>query len=171
MSKQSNKRQLLHAVGIPDVFDPAKPNFKLFSSPFYLIAHADFMFHEELDRVLIKRGILRSTYRILTVLKEAGSISIKDLSEHALLKYSTVSRAIVRMRRKGWVTTSSKVADNRVTEVHLTKKGMSEAESAMQLGSRQLHSAAAELREEELTDFVSTLQKIIRNLSKLPLER
>ncbi|MDZ4729259.1 MAG: helix-turn-helix domain-containing protein [Xanthomonadales bacterium] len=88
---------------LPKHLDPSKADFDLFISPFYLIAHADFKFHEDLDKAISKFGLDRACYRLLTVLMRRSPISIKDLSSLALLKRSTVSRALERMRREGWV--------------------------------------------------------------------
>lgn len=155
---------------LPRHLDPAKADFDLFSSLFYLIAHADFKFHEDLDKAIAKYGLDRATYRLLTVLMRRSPISIKDLSELALLKRSTASRALERMRREGWVDGSPNRADNRITDVYLTTSGRELAEQVMQLGSRQLKRAVDGLSEKQLMELVTLLQTLVRNLSKLPIE-
>lgn len=155
---------------LPKHLDPAKADFDLFSSPFYLIAHADFKFHEDLDKAIAKYGLDRATYRLLTVLMRRSPISIKDLAELALLKRSTASRALERMRREGWVKDSPNAIDNRITDVYLTTAGRQLAGKVMQLGSRQLKRAVDGLTEKQMTDLVSLLQTLVRNLSKLPIE-
>jgi hypothetical protein len=47
---------------LPTHFDPALPEFDLFQSPFYLIAHADFKFHEDLDKAIQKFGVGRAKF-------------------------------------------------------------------------------------------------------------
>jgi DNA-binding MarR family transcriptional regulator len=155
---------------LPQHLDPARADFDLFISPFYLIAHADFKFHEDLDKAIAKYGLDRATYRLLTVLMRRSPISIKDLSELALLKRSTASRALERMRREGWVEDGLNQADNRITDVYLTTAGRHLAEQVMQLGSRQLKRAVDSLSEEQMLELVSLLQRLVRNLSKLPIE-
>ena len=54
-------------MSIPRNMNPAEPDFDLFSSPFYLIAHVDFKYHEDLDRVMQKYEVDRTTYRLLSV--------------------------------------------------------------------------------------------------------
>jgi hypothetical protein len=49
---------------LPQHLDPARADFDLFISPFYLIAHADFKFHEDLDKAIAKYGLDRATYRL-----------------------------------------------------------------------------------------------------------
>ena len=66
-------------------FDPASPKFDLFRSPFYLIAHADFKFHEDLDKAIQKFGVDRTTYRLLTSLRRRNPLKHQGtvVSHHA----------------------------------------------------------------------------------------
>jgi len=155
---------------LPKHLDPAKVDFDLFSSPFYLIAHADFKFHEDLDKAISKYGLDRATYRLLTVLMRRSPISIKDLAELALLKRSTASRALERMRRDGWVEDGANQVDSRITDVHLTSAGRELSEQVMRLGSRQLKRAVEGLSDKQMTQLVNLLQTLVQNLSKLPIE-
>lgn len=155
---------------LPHHLDPAKTDFDLFISPFYLIAHADFKYHEDLDKAIAKYGLDRATYRLLTVLMRRSPVNIRDLSELALLKRSTASRALGRMRREDWVINSLNENDNRITDVYLTSAGRAVAEKTMRLGSRQLKRAVEGLGEEQLKELIATLQHLVRNLSKLPIE-
>lgn len=155
---------------LPKHLDPAKADFDLFISPFYLIAHADFKYHEDLDVAISKYGLDRATYRLLTVLMRRSPISIKDLATLALLKRSTASRALERMRREGWIKDNLNQTDNRITDVYLTTAGRDLAEKVMRLGSRQLKRAVDGLDESQLANLVALLQSLVRNLSKLPIE-
>ena len=155
---------------LPDKNDPAKADFDLFSSPFYLIAHADFKYHEDLDQAILKYDLDRATYRILTVLMQRSPINIKDLAKLSLLKRSTVSRALVRMSREGWVETSLNLDDNRITDVYLTEAGKTRSAEVMKLGSRQLQRAVDGLGAGDLDELTRILKRIIGNLSKLPIE-
>lgn len=155
---------------VPRSMDPADPSFNLFRSPFYLIAHADFKYHEDLDKVMSKVGVDRTTYRLLTVLMQVGPANIKDVCEHALLKRSTGGRAIERMRGKGWVKTNLNEIDHRVTNVDLTAIGKKMAHGLREVTSRQLHRAMSGLSTSELRQFDDMLVRIIGNLSRLPIE-
>lgn len=150
--------------------DPAKPTFDLFVSPFYLIAHVDFKYHEDLDKAIAKYGLDRATYRLLTVLVQTSPINIKDLAARALIKRSTVSRALLRMAKEGLVETKLSPDDQRNTDVYLTSVGKARAEKVMQLGSRQLARATDGLSKEQLEQYIATTQHMINNLNKLPIE-
>ncbi len=155
---------------VPKHLNPASPEFDLFQSLFYLIAHADFKFHEDLDKALEKFGVDRTTYRILTVMMRTSPINIKELSSLTMLKRSTTSRALDRMRREGWVNQRLNENDNRNTNVSLSPTGRELAEKAMHLGSRQLHRAVKGLNEEQLEVMVGLLKYLVFNLSRLPIE-
>lgn len=154
----------------PGHFDPADPEFDLFSSPFYLIAHADHTYHEDLDKAVAKHGVDRTRYRILTILMRTSSINIRDLSSLGMMKRSTVSRALERMRKEDWVTLNLDENDNRHTNVELTKTGRELAEKVMLLGSRQWQRAVEGLDQRQLEQLVSLLKHLVGNLSKLPIE-
>jgi len=155
---------------LPNHFDPASTEFDLFQSPLYLIAHADFMFHEDLDKAIQKFGVDRTTYRLLTILRPRSPINIKELSHLTMLKRSTTSRALERMRKKGWVNQSLNEIDNRITDVSLSDAGLELATKVMRLGSRQLQRAVKGLNEAQLEELVGLLKKLVFNLNKLPIE-
>jgi DNA-binding MarR family transcriptional regulator len=154
----------------PGHFDPADPAFDLFSSPFYLIAHADHTYHDGLDKAIAKHGVDRTRYRILTIMMRTSRINIRDLSRLGMLKRSTASRALERMRQEQWVTLTLDENDNRHTNVELTKAGRELAKKVMLLGSRQWQRSVEGLDQEQLEQLVSLLQHLVGNLSKLPIE-
>ncbi len=155
---------------LPEDLNPAEQAFVLFSSPFYLMAHADFKYHEDLDKAVGKFGLDRTVYRILTVLKQGNPINIKELSHYSLIKRSTVSRAVTRMRNEGWVETSVNSDDSRTVDVTLTEKGSDLIDRVTLLASRQLARALDGLRETEIRQFIRVMQTIVSNLSRLPIE-
>jgi len=157
-------------MNLPRHMDPARREFNLFASPFYLMAHADHRYHEDLDKVISKLGLSRTAYRLMTVLLNRSPLNIGELSSLALVKRSTVSRALVGMRDNGWIGTRPNAADNRLIEVELTDAGRDLVRRVMKSSSKQLERATAGLSEEQITQLVRTLQVIIANLSRLPIE-
>ena len=157
-------------MGLPRSMEPSDPNFNLFRSLFYLVAHADFKYHEDLDKVMAKEGVDRTTYRLLGVLLQEGPASIKDVCEHALLKRSTGGRAIERMKAKGWVNTTLNKEDRRETDVELTPAGVKVTRRLMVVTSRQLHRAISGFGASELRQLDDMLVRVIANLSRLPIE-
>lgn len=152
------------------ILDPAAHDFDLFGSPFYLIAHADFQYHEDVEAVLVKNGVNKSIYRILTVLRAQENISISGLAQHALIKRNTVGRLIERMAQMQLVTTSLSPDDNRVTIVTLTPEGRKLLDRLTPVVARQTIRAMEGLNQEQLQAFVKTLRHIIKNLDRLGIE-
>lgn len=154
----------------PGFMDPASDEFNLFSSPMYLMAHVDFQFHEDVDKVIAKLGLSRTQYRLMTVLAQRSPLNIGELSTCALLKRSTSSHALVAMRRKNWVNTTVNSADNRIIEVELTKEGEDLIHRARQSVAMQTRRAIRGLSPVDLEKLTHMLQTIVANLSKLPIE-
>jgi MarR family transcriptional regulator, organic hydroperoxide resistance regulator len=170
MDGRKPQNQQRTAPNYHSICDPSHEDFSLSSSIFYLIAHADFQFHEDMDKVLSKYGVKRSTYRVLTVLREKETCNIGELSEGALLRRTTVSRIVKRMNEEGLVETTSNPADNRITEVRLRAAGKRALDKVIHVGSRQFNRATEGLSDEELGQLLGLLKHMIRNLSKLPIE-
>jgi DNA-binding MarR family transcriptional regulator len=159
-----------HDASVPSDLDPASEDFDLFSSLFYLMAHADFQYHEELDKVISRLGLSRTQYRILTVLAKHSPLNVGDLADHALLKRSTCSHALVAMRQKAWINNDVSTEDHRVVEVALTEVGRELIHRVMKSSSKQFHRAVAGLEADALRQLAATLQAIIGNLSRSPIE-
>ena len=151
-------------------YDPSNPEFRLENSPFYLMAHADFKYHEDMDKVLHKHGMSKPIYRIMTVLRERQPASIGLLAEAALTKRSTVSRIIDRMIEQGLVSTAPNREDNRITEVTLTPAGQQKLAMLTPIFGRQFVRAMEGVSDRDIAHLLQTLHKISRNLSKLPIE-
>lgn len=155
---------------IPGELDFLSPDFDLFSSPFYLIAHADFYYHEDLDKAVARYGLDRTAYRLLTTLHRQSPMNIKDLSHYALIRRSTATRALARLKDAGMVTQSVDAVDSRIVNVHLTEQGRETAEKILVLGDRQLARAIEGISEERLVELTTTLRQLVVNLTKLPIE-
>lgn len=150
--------------------DPTSPIFRLNNSPFYLIAHADFRYHEDMERVMAKRGLNKTVYRIMTVLRETTASSVSDLSRIALTKRTTVSRVVERMEKADLVTTASLPEDNRVTMVKITKKGKEALSDLTPIVKRQVVRALKDIPAKDVDHLVATLKIIGANLEKLSIE-
>ena len=151
-------------------YDPSSATFRLANSPFYLMAHADFKYHEDMDKVLHKHGVSKPIYRVMTVLRERQPASIGVIAEAALTKRSTISRIIDRMIEQNLVTAEPNAEDNRVTEVTLTAAGEQMLRKLTPIVGRQFMRAMDGISNRDIAHLLRTLQKIGANLSKLPIE-
>jgi len=170
VARQKNGSHPQEPTSPPAYMNPASDEFNLFSSPMYLMAHVDFQFHEDLDKVIGKLGLSRTQYRLLTVLAHHSPLNIGELSGYALLKRSTCSHALVAMRRNGWIETRINTTDNRIIEVELTKDGRTLLKRAMRSSALQTQRAIQGLAKKDLDQLTRTLQTIVSNLSTHPIE-
>ena len=141
-------------------------DYDLFSSPFYLIAHANFMFHDQLDVPIAGLGLDRTTYRMLTVLKQKKGINIKDLAAYSLLKRSTASRALIRLKKEGLVSHTLDENDSRSAKVELTEEGLDLARRMTKVGANRLQEATCGMKTMDLETLQELLKKIVANLSE-----
>lgn len=136
----------------------------------YLMAHVDFQFYEDMDKVIAKLGLSRTQYRLMSVLAHRGRLNIGELSTYSLLKRSTSSHTLVAMRRNNWVNTAVNETDNRIIEVELTDDGHDLIKRAMQSASLQTRRAMRGLSTADRENLTHMLQTIVANLSRLPIE-
>jgi DNA-binding MarR family transcriptional regulator len=148
------------------ICDPTDSGFRLAHSPFYLIAHTDFAYHENMSAVLEKRGVNKNMYRIMTVLREDEPAAITRLADRALIKRSTVSRIVDRMTEMGLTRTSPDEADNRVTFVELTPSGYEVLDKMTPVMANQFRRAMSGLSSDEISKLVGLLQRIGENLTE-----
>jgi DNA-binding MarR family transcriptional regulator len=147
------------------ICDPTDSGFRLGHSPFYLIAHTDFAYHENMNAVLEKRGVNKNMYRIMTVLREDEPAAISRLADRALIKRSTVSRIVDRMTEMGFTRTSTDESDNRVTIVELTPSGYDVLDKMTPVMADQFRRAMTGLTSDEINTLVALLQRIGKNLT------
>lgn len=147
------------------VFDPTSEAFRLATSPFYLIAHADYMYHDQMDEVLDGMDVNKSMYRILTVLRDHQPCRMTDLADMALIKRSTVSRIVDKLRDMALVETDQSPDDSRATDVRMSAEGRAMLDSLTPLIAPLFVEATRGLGHDELQRFVATLQIISSNLA------
>lgn len=152
------------------ICDPKHEDFDLDNSPFYLVAHIDHKYHEDMDKVLRKHGMDRPKYRVLHVLRQKNPCNIGELSDRAMIKRSTMSRVVDRMRQEGLIETSPNAEDQRMTDVTLLPAGWKALDRVIEVGSRQFYRAIEDLSDEQIGTFIATLHHVLRNLNRLPLE-
>jgi DNA-binding MarR family transcriptional regulator len=98
--------------------DASAEALRLANSPFYLMAHADFNYHEDMGLPLQKHKVTKSMYRSLTMLREHQPASIGTIADVAVIKRST--RTGDRGLEQGLIAAKASLEDKRVTEVRMT---------------------------------------------------
>jgi DNA-binding MarR family transcriptional regulator len=144
--------------------DPVDPDFKIASSPFYWLARVDGRYTLAMDEVLKRIGMDVPRWRVLMLLTEHSPASVSYLSEHAVIRLSTMTKIILRMKTDEYVDSRPSAADGRVTEVLLMPKGQQTVKLVRAQAGRIFQQAFRDLSAAQLAGLNDVLQKIFHNL-------
>jgi len=140
--------------------DPAAAGFRLEHSPFYWLTRASGRYLLTMERRLKRIGMDVPRWRVLMILAETEPASISTLSEHAVIKLSTMTRIVGRMAEAGLVTTRASADDGRVTEARMTDEGRAALERVRREGSAVFRSVFGEAPDAEIVQLIGQLQRI-----------
>ena len=151
----------------PGLLLPGDEGFNYERFPFYWLARTNSRYDQELERQLKKLGTDMPARRVLLLLRMHGDVSMSELATHAVIKLSTLTRVIQRMRADQLVETYVSEADARVTFVRITRSGLELLERIDQ-GTRKLFMRCYEgLTPAQLDVFQTVLRTLFRNLDAL----
>jgi len=143
--------------------DPAHPDFLLDGSPLYWLARVAGRYRLDMDHRLKSIGMDVPRWRVLAILSEHQPASITELCDHAVIRLSTMTRIVGRMVETGLVTTRSRDADARVTEVLLTDAGRNAAAEVHKLASRAFNHGFEGFSAAEVAVFNAMLKRLFAN--------
>jgi DNA-binding MarR family transcriptional regulator len=89
----------------------------------YLLRQADQALSADFYEALNEQGVQRSEWRVIAVLHERGSLSMRDLTVTALSPQPTVTHAVSRLEKRGLVQRLQGTDDRRQRFVSLTPRG------------------------------------------------
>lgn len=124
----------------------------------YLLRQADQTLSAPFYEVLTAHGVARSEWRLLAVLEELGELSVLELTAAALSPQPTVTHALKRLEKQGFVARTHGTEDRRQRFVSITPSG-----STL---TRTLIAEATRLSEEllanagDLSELVSQLKHL-----------
>jgi DNA-binding MarR family transcriptional regulator len=105
-----------------------------------------------------------SQWRVLSVLKAHGAMSINDIVAATIIAQPTVSRVVVRLERAGKVARQAAPHDSRVTQISLTPEGVAAFEQIVPAALRHQDLAFRGISRKDIAHLVSTLMRIERNI-------
>jgi DNA-binding MarR family transcriptional regulator len=105
-----------------------------------------------------------SQWRVLSVLKARGAMSINDIVAATIIAQPTVSRVVVRLERAGKVTRRAAPHDSRVTQISLTPEGVAAFKQIVPAALRHQDLAFRGISRKDIAQLVSTLMRIERNI-------
>ena len=116
---------------------------------------------ERVDRDSIaETGLNLSDFTILEALLHKGPLPVNVIGKKVLLTSGSMTAAVNRLRKKGFVKRIQDPSDRRRFYVHLTKSGRNVIKRAYEAHQNNLEKIAAGLSFEERTDLVRLLKKI-----------
>ena len=109
-------------------------------------------------------GINLSQWRVLSVLRSYGTLSISGIVDYTLMEQPTVSRVVVQLEQDGMVSRRVSAEDSRMNDITLTAKGAEAFDTIRQSAFRHEKLALEGLDETTLRALRETLQRIERNI-------
>lgn len=153
----------------PSKIQPSPENanyeFEFLEWPFYWLARADRQYMLILERALATVGLDIPRWRVLMVLHSKTRASVSEISDHSIVKLSTMTKIIQRMNADGLVTSEQSSADRRVTVVSITPKGEAAGRAASEIASRIMKQAFAQFSTEEINQLNGLLRKLTQELA------
>lgn len=101
-----------------------------------------------------------SQRRVLILLREAGTITQRELTERLGIQSGSASEVIAKLENTGLVTRALSEADRRTVDISLTEEGMRRAEEAVEQRRRRHEEMFSVLSVEEKEQLLGLLRKI-----------
>ena len=123
---------------------------------------------EKVDRAsIVGTGLQLSEFTIMEALLHKGPLPINTIGEKVLLTSGSMTAAINRLEKKGFVRRIQDRSDGRFFHVHLTEIGRMVIKKAYEKHATNLEQVAKGLTEKERREFVRLLKKIGRQAEQL----
>jgi MarR family 2-MHQ and catechol resistance regulon transcriptional repressor len=125
---------------------------------------------EKVDRASIAEiGLQLSEFTIMEVLLHKGPLPVNTIGEKVLLTSGSMTAAVNRLEKKGFVKRIQDPADGRCFYVHLTKSGRKVIKLAYGKHEKSLEKIAEALTSEERSELVRLLKKIGHHAEQMQL--
>lgn len=142
-----------------------QPDYDLEDFPFYWISRVNGRYVQAIDDSLKALDLDNSRRRVLVVLFKRDNVSISDIVDHTIMKISTVTKIVYRLKDEGLVDTHSCPEDARVTRVRLTAEGLARVVQVNDACARALSDSFEGLTKVQLARLNTMLVKIFENLA------
>lgn len=134
------------------------------NSPFYWISIIQNQFSQNMDNALKIYGLDNSRRQILLAIKSKNNASISDLSIMLVLKISTTTKIVHRLRDEGLVETYICPIDKRYTRIKLTKNGEFSVERINELCNIIIKQTLDGLAPIQIDETITSLKYISKKL-------
>ncbi|HSV82677.1 MAG TPA: MarR family transcriptional regulator [Ramlibacter sp.] len=133
--------------------------------PFFWIVRVHNAYILEMERALKTVDLDVPTWRALGLLREHGPLSVSELARESVIKLSTVTRTIYRMKSDGLVDTTVSPEDARVTVVTPTAAGLAALERSDPLVQHLFDRCFDGLAPSQVARANEVLAQVLSNLS------
>ena len=144
---------------------PDHPDFTLDDYPLYNLNRTSATYIEAMSSRLKQHNMDQPSWRVLMLLGDKNPSTVGDLSRRSVIKFSTITRILIRMEIDDLITKKPYPDDNRVIEVFITEKGKDILEELKILAREVYHKAFDGIAEEDAIKFTNILMKMRENLS------
>ncbi|MGE4452418.1 MarR family winged helix-turn-helix transcriptional regulator [Castellaniella sp.] len=150
----------------PRRFIPEGEGFHYDEFPFYWLVRLHALYTLELEKVLKRLNTGIPQRRVLIVLRQHGVVSVSTLAMHVVIKPSTLTRILQRMREAGLIEMRTNAEDARVTDVLITPEGVDLAARIEEATRRIFVRSYRDLDAVELERLMKVLRHMFVNLSE-----
>lgn len=105
-----------------------------------------------------------SQWRVLSVLRAYGTLSVGKIVEYTVMEQSTVSRVVAQLEEEGHIVRRWSEADSRVAEVTLTQRGVEAFNEIIPTALRHQELAFQGFSQKEIATLSSLLTRIEKNI-------
>jgi MarR family transcriptional regulator for hemolysin len=130
----------------------------------YLLNRIAATWNAELAGELRSFDLTTPQMRALAVLGINSGLTINELSALTVTEQSTMSRTLDTLESRGLVKRRPRASDLRVREVEITAAGRETFDSFWPVMFGRYEQMFRDIGEDEFSQFVSTLQKVLRNI-------
>ena len=131
----------------------------------YQLYRVSCLMNARLQGKLRKSGVNLSQWRVLSVLRSHGRLSLTRIVEHTLMEQPTVSRVVSQLELDGMTDRRISSEDSRIFEVGLTPKGAATFNAIVPAAFRHERTALEGLGEDRLAALRLMLQHIEQNIA------
>lgn len=146
-------------------------NSKESGTHLWLILWKSYKALESYDRQSISNAgfACLSDFALLEVIYHKGPLPVNTIAEKVFLTSGSMTTAVNRAVKSGWVEKKADPADGRVVQVHLTQAGRSLIQSAFAQHAQNLERAFSMLDGDERKELGRLLKKVGKTAEALSL--
>ncbi|HSH08942.1 MAG TPA: MarR family transcriptional regulator [Oceanipulchritudo sp.] len=110
-----------------------------------------------------------SDFVVMEALLHKGALPVSELGKKAGLTSGSITTAVQRLEKQGWIGRESSPSDGRSIHIHLSEAGRDIISKAFAEHARQLDQVFAPLVKGEREEFVRLLKKVGRTAEAISL--